>query len=289
MGTAGKCPAPAADADAGPHGAASAHCTSFVGFSSVVEGAILKMDTMVKHLAYVGPGVRIPSGRKVNSGMRVDSQVEVMTKTSPLVAGGRTFMDGVIEVNLTFASGYARMHDEDSGSDKGVNYDSGMTKFNPFGDLPELAGVKLRDTKFRNRIIGDVRMANTLAELDKVMGDHISIRADEGEPFKIGTIAAMGSGTIFHGLEGSHIDAHDGVVYGEGVIVHGGGTPWNDVTIIGKNARIGDQAVVFCSNLINDSHVGSRALLQDTKLPAGTVIPDNWVVVNGEFINRVQW
>ena len=146
MGTEGKCPAPAADAHADAHGAASAHCPSFVGFNSVVEGAILEMDTMVMHLAYVGPGVRIPSGRKVNSGMRVDSQVEVMSKTAPLVAGDRTFMDGVIEVNLTFASGYAHMHDEDSDSDKGVNYDSGMTKFNPFRDLPELAGMNVRDT-----------------------------------------------------------------------------------------------------------------------------------------------
>ncbi len=293
MGTEGKCPAPAADAhadpNAGAHGTAEGHCPSFVGFNSVVEGAILEMDTMVLHLAYVGPGVRIPSGRKVNSGMRIDSQVEVMSKTAPLVAGDRTFMEGVIEVNLTFASGYARMHDEDSDSDKGVNYDPGMTKFNPFRDLPELAGVHTRDAKFRNRIIGDVRMGNSLAELDKVMGNHISIRADEGEPFIVGAIASMGSGTVFHALEGSHIEAHDGVVYGKGVIVHGGATPWNDVTIIGKNVRIGDHAVFFRSNLGNDSYVGSRALLQDTKLPAGTVIPDNWVVVNGQFVNRVEW
>ncbi|GDX70510.1 hypothetical protein LBMAG38_16010 [Chloroflexota bacterium] len=293
MGTEGKCPAPVANAHADPHatghGAADEHCPSFVGFNSVVEGAILEMDTMVMHLAYVGPGVRIPSGRKVNSGMRVDSQLEVMSKTAPLVAGDRTFMDGVIEVNVSFAGGYSRMHDEDHDSDLGVNYDAGMTKFNPFRDLPELAGVHTRNTKFRNRIIGDVRMGNSLDELDRVMGNHISIRADEGEPFLVGKIASMGDGTVFHALEGSHIQAHDGVIYGEGVIVHGGGTPWNDVTIIGKNVRIGDHAVFFRSNLGNDSYVGSRALLQDTKLPAGSVIPDNWVVVNGQFVNRVEW
>jgi len=293
MGTEGKCPAPAAGAHSDPHssghGEAEAHCPSFVGFNSVVEGAILEMDTMVMHLAYVGPGVRIPSGRKVNSGMRIDTQVEVMSKTSPLVAGDRTFMDGVIDVNTSFAGGYSDMHEEDHDSDEGINYDAGMSHFNPFRDLPELAGRHVRDTKFRNRIIGDVRMANTLEELDKVMGDRISLRADEAEPFIVGKIASMGSGTIFHGLEGSHIETHDGVVYGHDVIVHGGATPWNDVTIIGKNVRIGNEAVVFRSNVGHDSYIGPRALLQDTILPPGSVIPDNWVVVNGQFVNRVEW
>ena len=47
---------------------AASHCPSFVGFNSLVDSAIVEKDAMVTHLARVGPGIRIPSGRKVLPG-----------------------------------------------------------------------------------------------------------------------------------------------------------------------------------------------------------------------------
>lgn len=287
FGTEGHCPAPAADAHGG-HGSVD-KCPSFLGFNAEVEGAIIEKDTMVMHLARVGPGVRIPSGRKVPSGFNITSQDQVMARTLPLVAGDHDFMAGVIHVNSTFANTYAKLHSEDATHSKGINHDPGNADFNPFRELPTLNGVRTRDPNFRNRIIGDVRMADTKEALDKVMGNHDAIRADEGDPFEVGTIAKMGDEVTFHALEHTHVRAGNGVVYGHHVVVHGGPTPWNDVTEIGDGTVLGDGSVFFRSRLGKNSYVGPRALLQQSDHPAGTVIPDLWVVVENKWINRVEW
>jgi carbonic anhydrase/acetyltransferase-like protein (isoleucine patch superfamily) len=264
-------------------------CPSFLGFNAEVEGAIIEKDSMVMHLARVGPGVRIPSGRKVPSGFNITSQDQVMTRTMALVAGDRDFMQGVIHVNASFADAYAKMHAEDSSNSRGINYDAGNSDFNPFRELPTLNGVRTRDPNFRNRIIGDVRMADTKETLDRVMGNHDAIRADEGDPFEVGTIAKMGDEVTFHALEHTHVRAGNGVVYGHRVVVHGGPTPWNGVTEIGDGSVLGDGAVFFRSRLGKHSYVGPRALLQQSDQPAGTVIPDLWIVVENKFVNRVEW
>lgn len=287
FGTEGRCPDQAADAPGG-HGPPNM-CPSFLGFNAEVEGAIIEKDTMVMHLARVGPGVRIPSGRKVPSGFNITSQDQVMARTLPLVAGDHDFMAGVIHVNSAFADTYAKMHSEDATHSKGINYDPGNADFNPFRELPTLNGVRTRDPNFRNRIIGDVRMADTKEVLERVMGNHDAIRADEGDPFEVGTIAKMGDEVTFHALEHTHVRTGNGVVYGHRVVVHGGPTPWNNVTEIGDGTVLGNGAVFFRSRLGKNSYVGPRALLQQSDHPAGTVIPDLWVVVDNKWIYRVEW
>lgn len=288
FGTEGHCPAPAADSHGG-HATGSDMCPSFLGFNAEVEGAIIEKDTMVMHLARVGPGVRIPSGRKVPSGFNITSQDQVMVRTLPLVAGDHDFMAGVIHVNSAFADTYAKLHAEDATHSKGINHDPGNADFNPFRELPTLNGVRTRDPNFRNRIIGDVRMADTKETLDKVMGNHDAIRADEGDPFEVGTIAKMGDAVTFHALEHTHVRTGNGVTYGSHVVVHGGPTPWNDVTEIGDGTVLGEGAVFFRSRIGKNSYVGPRALLQQSDQPAGTVIPDLWIVVENKLINRVEW
>ena len=288
IGNEGHCPAPAADAHGG-HADASGMCPSFLGFNAEVEGAIIEKDVMVMHLSRVGPGVRIPSGRKVPSGFNITSQDQVAVRTVPLVAADHDFMEGVIHVNAAFADEYARLRAEDASHTTGINYDAGNSDFNPFRELPTLNGVRTREPKFRNRIIGDVRMADTIEALDKVMGDHDSIRADEGEPFEVGTIAKMGNEVTFHALEHTHVRAGNGVVYGHHVVVHGGPTPFDDVTDIGDGTVLGNESVFFRSRVGKNSYIGPRALLQQSDQPAGTVIPDMWIVVENKMVNRVEW
>ena len=74
IGVYGECPGET-------HEKAGAGCPSFVGFNAVVDGAIIQMNAMVTHLARVGPGVTIPSGRKVKPGKWVRSNDEVESKT----------------------------------------------------------------------------------------------------------------------------------------------------------------------------------------------------------------
>ena len=254
-----------------------------------VEGAIIEKDVMVMHLARVGPGIRIPSGRKVPSGFNITSQDQVAVRTVALVAADHDFMEGVIHVNSAFADQYARLRVEDVSHTTGINYDAGNSDFNPFRELPTLNGVRTREPKFRNRIIGDVRMADSVEALDKAMGDHDSLRADEGEPFEVGTIAKMGNEVTFHALEHTHVRAGNGVVYGHHVVVHGGPTPFDDVTEIGDGTVLGNESVFFRSRVGKNSYIGPRALLQQSDQPAGTIIPDLWIVVENKLVNRVEW
>lgn len=264
-------------------------CPSFVGFNAMIDGAIIEKDAMVLHLARVAPGVTIPSGRKVLPGKNVASDAEVAAKTAALTEADRAFMDGVIEVNTAFAEQYAVLAAEDPSNVRGINFDPGHTAFNPRRDLPALNGVPTRDPGFRNRIIGDVRTADGRAELDAVMGEKIALRADEGEPFAVGSIDAMGSRTIFHALEHTHLQLGNHGRYGERSLVHGGPTPFDDATITGDNVQLGERAVFFRSRIGDNGRVGARSLVQQSDLPAGTVIPDRTVVINNEVFGHVEW
>jgi len=283
-GSAAKDGAEIGEAGTCPGGAG--HCPSFVGFNSEVDGAILERDAMVLHLARVGPGVRIPSGRKVLSGKNVTSQSQVMAKTAPVTEADRLFMAGVIEVNVSFASGYSMLAAEDASNVRGINYDPGGTSFNPARNLPTLAGVPTRDPGANARIIGDVRMADTASVVRQVV--RTSLRADEGEAFSVGTINSIGTNVTFHALEHSHLTLGDQARYGNGAIVHGG-PAFSATTTSGSGLTLGRSAVLFQSQVGDRVTIGNRSLVQASRLAAGTVVPDNTVVVDGVVAGRVEW
>ncbi|MGH9223693.1 MAG: acetyltransferase, partial [Acidimicrobiales bacterium] len=219
-GAAVRGPASIGHGGACPGGAS--HCPSFVGFNALVDGGTVERDAMVGHLARVGPGVRIPSGRRVLPGANISSQAQVPAKTALLVQGDRDFMNGVIEVNVEFAKGYAQLRAENASNVRGINVDPGGTAFNPARNLPTLAGVATRYPSSPSRIIGDVRMEDDLLAVLRNVRYGSSLRADEGEPFEVGTIASMGANSTLHALEHSHINLGDNGTYGAHSLVHAG-------------------------------------------------------------------
>lgn len=271
----------------------TARCPSFVGFNAVVDGAIIEKDAMVGHLAKVAPGVRIPSGRKVLPGKFVQNQKQVAEKTAPLTEGDRVFMDGVIEVNVTFALNYPILANDDPSNVRGINFDPGRTRFNPTRDLPTLAGVPTRAPDFRNRIVGDVRMADSLERLPEVMGASISLRADEGEVFDVGTIASMESMTTFHALEHNHVEMGAGGKYGFHSLVHGGPTEFDPAhphtTQTGANFTLGAESVFFRSRAGDNVTVGFKSLVQQCNLASGTVVPKKTIRICGTPDTKVEW
>ena len=262
------------------------HCPSFVGFNSEVDGGIVERDAMVLHLARVGPGVRIPSGRKVLSGKNVVTQAQVASKTAPVTEADRLFMHGVIEVNVSFAHGYSMLAAESPSNVRGINYDPGGTAFNPVRNLPTLAGVPTRDPAANARIIGDVRMADNAILTRQIVRS--SLRADEGEPFHVGTVDSMGTNVTFHALEHSHLDLGDHGRYGNGAVVHGG-PAFSATTSSASGLTLGRSAVLFQSQVGDQVTIGSRSLVQASRLAAGTVVPENTVVVDGVVAGRVEW
>ncbi|MBI1761980.1 MAG: acetyltransferase [Acidobacteria bacterium] len=280
LGVGGKCPENAK------------HCPSFVSFNAVVEGATVQMDAMVGALARVGPGVIIPSGLKVLPGKNIATNADVNLtngKLAPVTEADREFMHGVVEVNLAFAEQYAKMQSSDPDTLTGINLDPGHSDFNPDPNLPTLAGTVTRNASFRNRIIGDVRLKNTAAELNSVMGQRISLRADEGEPFKVGSIALMEDGVTFHALEHTHLDLGDKGSYGFRSIVHGGPTEFEDYTITGANFVLGARSLFFRSRIGANSQVGQRSVVQQCDFPANTIIGDRKIMLENKEFGVVEW
>lgn len=265
---------------------AVAPCPSFVSFNARVDGGTVQRDAMVQGLARVGPGVTIPSGRKVLPGRSVDSQAEVATETEPVTDADREFMEGVIKVNVEFASGYAELADDSRANVHGIGPEPSSTDHGAV--LPRLAGRPVRKPGYRNRIIGAVRLEDGFRALLRVLGSHISLRADEGQPFWIGTIARMADHTTVHALEKTTVRLGDRGRYGRRSIVHGGPTT-GYVTGTGDGVRIGDGAVLFRSHAGDGAVIGERSLVQVTDLPAGAVVPARTVIIGGVVVGRVEW
>ncbi len=272
----------------------AAHCPSFVGFNSLVDHGVVQKDAMVLHLARVGPGVIIPSGCKVLSGKNITSQAQVGAPpacnppfTARVEEDDRAFMAGVIDVNVCFAQQYTELAAADPDNVRGINVDPDCP-FNPGTQLPTLHNVPTREPEFRNRIIGDVRTQDSLSKLNQVMGNKISLRADEGFPFEVGSIRAMGDRTTFHALEHSHLQLGNQGRYGFHSLVHGGAGGF-DPTATGHHFSLGKEAVFFSSRAGDHVTVGCRSLVQQSTLANGARVPDFTIVSGNVVIGTVEW
>lgn len=295
-------------AKVGRSAVAGEHNASFIGFNSYIRGATVEHDAMVLHLARVNPGLVIKHGKVVLSGKDITTQAQAddpaLGKVIPITDALRLFMEGVLHVNETFAKEYTRLYRDGSSNVTGINYDPGdggaSPTFNPTRDLPILAGASTREPAYRNRFIGGLSMSDSYARLNGMMvvGNKISLRTDEGEPFHVGTIARMNDRTTFHALEHTGIDAHNNITYGLRSLVHGGQSAAtvnnaHSNTVIGDGARIGNYAVLFRSVTGANVNIGCASLVDGSTLPAGTVIPARTIVINrghaGATTYPVEW
>jgi carbonic anhydrase/acetyltransferase-like protein (isoleucine patch superfamily) len=257
-------------------------CASFVGFNSeIAEGAIVERNAMVLHLARVGPGVRIPSGKVVMSGKNVTSDAQIPDKTMDITTGDQMFMEGVINVNLALAAGYIALEQKDPTNVCGVNYNP-ETDWTRTSILPSFAGKPRRFPNSPHRIIGDVRLADKA--LPK-MGMNIALRADEGTPFVVGTIFSVADFTTFHALRDTQLNLGNDGKYGVGSLVHGGK---DKLTSTGRNFELGNDSVFYNSTAGDNCHIGPMSLVEKTNLGADTDIPAKTVVLAGER-TAVEW
>jgi carbonic anhydrase/acetyltransferase-like protein (isoleucine patch superfamily) len=270
----------------------------FLSFGAQVDGAVLEQNTGVSALGRVGPGVTLPSGMLVLPGKNVTTDEEAsdpgLGKVREINEADVAFNEAVIEVNAAFAREYTRLHRESPDAVRGVGVDPGHTEFNPDRDLPSFAGQEQAVPGFRNRVIGDVDLADRFGQFDRAAGDRISLRADEGEPFVVGHVDSMGDDVVFHALEDTDLHVGDGVRYGEGTIVHGGGRVIaegqpDEPTRVGDGVTLHDGSVVFRSTIGDGAVIGERSAVVGTDLAPGTVVPDRTVVLNGEVFGTVEW
>lgn len=156
-------------------------------------------------------------------------------------------------------------------------------------------GSPIREPNFRNRIIGNINFQDSLATLNNKIGNRISLRADEGEPFNIGRIAGMANDVVFHALETTSLTVGSGVGYGPRVLIHGGRQVINGFTN-GPETSIGDavglapNSVIFHSVIGNNSAIGQRSAVFNSTIAPRTKIASRTIYAdNGQLILPVEW
>ena len=270
---------------------------TFIAFNAEIDGANIQYNTVVNFLSRVGPGVTLPSGKVVLPGKNVTTNSEAynnsLGKVSNLTQADVALQEGIIEVNEAFAKGYTELAQADPTSVKGINK-APVTAFNP-GGLPTIGGVVTQDPNFRNRIIGNVVLEDSFAALDHKLGNRISIRADEGQPFNIGTLAGLANDVVFHALETTSLNVGDWNGYGPRALVHGGrqvvnGAANGPETSVGDNVGLAPNAVIFRSVIGSKSAVGQKSAVFNSTLPSRTAIGSRIIYAdNGNLISRVEW
>jgi carbonic anhydrase/acetyltransferase-like protein (isoleucine patch superfamily) len=270
----------------------------FLSFGAQVDGATIERNSGVSALARVAPGVTLPSGLLVLPGKDVTTDAEAsdpeLGEVRFINQGDVDFNEAVIHVNESLAREYTELYREDPTAVIGANVDPGGSDFNPDRDLPSFAGEEQARPGFRNRVIGDVDIADRFPRFAERTGERIAIRADEGEPFVVGHVHGMGDDVTFHALEGTDLHVGDDVRYGDGAIVHGGGRVVvagqpEAQTVVGDRVRLGDDVVVFRSTIGDGAVIGDHSAVVGTDLPADAVVPPHTIVLDGEVFGTVEW
>jgi carbonic anhydrase len=144
-----------------------------------------------------------------------------------------------------------------------------LTSVNPTPIFP-----KINKTAFLSPftyIVGDVTIRN-----NTYVGPFVSIRADEGTPFFIGSNCNLQDGVILHGLKNKHVEVNnrkysvyigDEVSCAHGSLIHG---PCQ----IDKKVFIGFKAIVYHAQVGEGSFIASGAVVTGgVTLRPGSFVP----------------
>lgn len=123
-----------------------------------------------------------------------------------------------------------------------------------------------------------------------LVAPHVSIRADEGTPFKICQGTNIQDGVIMHGLYGKFvtIDNLDYSIYigshcsiAHGALIHG-------PTRIDKKTFIGFKAIIHSAKIGRNCYIGHGAQILGVELPDNTYVPHGWVIDRQEQIEELK-
>lgn len=266
----------------------------FVGFNARIEGANLEPGSMVGIMARLAPGITLRRGFKVLPGRNVTQQAEAddpaLGKVDVVTEADHAFMEGVLHVNQDLAVGYSFLRSSPT-QISGIGPDP-RSPLHPQQNFPTLAGIPAQFPLFRNRIIGEVHLQDSLEALSAKMGNRDSIRADEGGPFRLGVLGRMADEVTFHALEHSEISVGNGCTFGRHVLIHGGEDRANrppERTQLGNDVSVAAGAVVFRSTLGDGCQIGERAVVDGCSLPAGTQVPAGKILVGNQDMGQVEW
>jgi carbon dioxide concentrating mechanism protein CcmM len=152
-----------------------------------------------------------------------------------------------------------------------------------------LAEPKIHHTAYVHafsNIIGDVRIGENV-----MIAPGISIRADEGNPFSIGSNTNIQDGAVIHGLEQGRVTGDDGTPYSVWIgnnssithmaLIHG-------PAYVGNDCFIGFRSTVFNAKVGHGCVVMMHALIQDVEIPPNKYVPSGAIITSQQQADRLS-
>jgi carbonic anhydrase/acetyltransferase-like protein (isoleucine patch superfamily) len=288
-----------------------------IGAGAEVDQATIEPGAIVSPLARVGPGVTVPSGYRVLPGANVTTDAEASNPKLGMVvsvsSSDVSTIKQTLSENESLATGYAQLYQGNSATGVspganpalgglnngslatvlGVGQEPGPSSasFEPSKSAPEflsprqgLVGALLNN--FPARMTGKVEIMMRASQAANHLGRANAIRADQGQPITIDSIARTGFRVTINSPLGGTLTIGQKFRAGSGAVILGGP---NVNAKFGDDVTIGAGAVVDRTSLGSGSTVGSRAYLLNSTFRAGTIIPPKAIYINNKFVGYVQW
>ncbi|MBX6314012.1 MAG: carbonic anhydrase/acetyltransferase [Isosphaeraceae bacterium] len=296
-----------------------------IGPNALIDAATIEAGAIVGALARVGPGVTVPSGLRVLPGRNVTTDAEAsdpalgkVEKITP-----EEMADLVVRVahNADLAKGYTtlfrasdlRQTDPVPPSltegtprvpgffDGNLRFVSGtspeagppIVPFEPGRFAPKFPSAHrgpvealLPQSRFPTRATGQVQFGMRPASIARSLGPRNSIRADDGQPITVGPSATTGVGVTVHAPGGGKVTIGQNVQIQDGAVILGGSS---SPATLGDGVTVGTGAVIDQATIGKGSIIGARSYVQNSNLPAGTVLPPGTVWVDGKEQGTVEW
>jgi carbon dioxide concentrating mechanism protein CcmM len=158
----------------------------------------------------------------------------------------------------------------------------------PTPQLKNLAEPQIDPTAYVHsfsNIIGDVYIGK-----DVLIAPGTSIRADEGNPFRLGAGTNIQDGVVIHGLEKGRVVGDDGHDYSVWIgknssithmgLIHG-------PAYVGDDCFIGFRSTIFNARVGHGCIVMMHALVQDVEIPPGKLVPSGAIITSQQQADRL--
>lgn len=274
-----------------------------IGANALVQNSIIEPGAIVDVGATV-TNVTVPTGLRVLPGAVVTTQAEAsevaLKKVVPVTKADLSAITTTVSDAVLLASGYTTLYQGQSNTGVAGSPASSTTVANLFnGNLAQVRGTSaepsttIQSTRYKPRflanngktiaagfadfparITGQVIIRQKAGNFANRVGTRVAIRADEGQPIRIQSIARLGSGVTLHAQRGGNLTIGSGFRAKAGAVIQGG-----KGSTVGNDVSVGSRAVVERSNLGNGVIVGDGALIIDSTIAAGTVVPAGAIIV----------
>ena len=296
---------------------ANAALPTAVGANALIDGAVIEPGAIVSDLARVGPGVTVPSGFRVLPGVDVTNNAEArdpaLGKVVSVTTADVTAIQRDLSAGAALAQGYTNLYQGQSvtgptpgttttgvfngnlAAVTGTSQEPGppTASFEPARLAPQFPAPGGYFTQglfpfFRARSTGGAVFRTRAAVISHRFGRGNSIRADEGQPIVIGSLAGTGNNVSIHSPIGGNVQIGRNFRADDRAVILGGRQA-PTATTIGNDVVVGAGAVVYRSTLGDNVSIGAHSYVADSTLPSGTVIPPASIVIGGNVVGRVQW